>query len=74
MTPEQAEEIFYQAKNVAYFKANEYQRSAIQREVEMEGWKAVIEAIRKEVESALVKEMMETGTFDCKSISDPPKL
>ena len=75
MTPEQAEDIFYAAKRKAYEDDIEnWSKPRVQRDVETKGWAAVIEAIRKETELELAKEMLDTGTFDCKSLSDPSKL
>jgi hypothetical protein len=50
VTPEQAEEVFYQAYNEAMQQARNWSKPVVQRECWLAGWAAVLDAIRKEPE------------------------
>lgn len=61
MTPEQAQEIYHQARVKAYEEFADHYKPAEQQAVILAGFQAVIDAVRIETESRMVREMLEKG-------------
>lgn len=61
VTPEQAEAIYIAERSRAFLEAREYTKPVVQRECDLKGWAAVIEAVRIETEHRVVAEFLDKG-------------